>query len=96
MALPRGVSLEVEKHNVRDLVFKSAWTDYLAKRRRELVERHFTLVETNDVQVAMVYVDHQLFKVLTPAKRLLFWRGVVDVSAEVVELIDEPELRSGR
>jgi hypothetical protein len=72
-----GVSLDVEKYNVRDLVFQSAWADYLAKERPDIAERYFTRVETNDLQVAMVYVDSKLFKVMLPAKRLLFWRGAV-------------------
>ncbi|HEX4750634.1 MAG TPA: slipin family protein [Bryobacteraceae bacterium] len=87
-----GVSLEVEKFNVRDLVFHSAWTDYLVKERPEVVERHFMLVETNDVQVAMVYADGKLYKVLTPAKRVLFWRGPVEVTAEVVDVVAEPAI----
>jgi hypothetical protein len=85
-----SVSLDVEKHNVRDLVFQSVWADYLAKERPEVAERHFTRVETNDLQVAMVFVDGKLFKVMLPAKRLLFWRGAAEVTAEVVNVIQEP------
>jgi hypothetical protein len=87
-----GVSLDVEKYNVRELVFQSTWADYLAKERPDIAERHFTRVETNDLQVAMVYVDRKLFKVMLPAKRLLFWRGAAEVTAEVVNVIDEPEV----
>ncbi len=87
-----GVSLDVEKHNVRDLVFQSTWADYLAKERPGLAERHFTRVETNHLQVAMVYVDGMLFQVMLPAKRMLFWRGVSAVTAEVVNVIDAPEV----
>lgn len=82
-----GVSLEVERHDVRDLVFQSMWADYLAKERPDIVARHFTLVETTDVQVGMVYVDSKLFQVLTPSKRVLFWRGRARVTAEMVEVI---------
>jgi regulator of protease activity HflC (stomatin/prohibitin superfamily) len=89
-----GVSLEVEKHNVRDLVFRSTWADYLAQERLEVAERYFTRVETNDVQVAMVYVDGKLFSVLHPAKRVLYWRGAAEVKAEVVDVIAEPEVPS--
>lgn len=85
-----GVSLCVEKFNVRDLVFQSTWTDYLVKERPDVTERHFTLVETSDVQVAMVYADGKLYKVLTPAKRVLFWRGPVEITAEVVDVVAEP------
>jgi hypothetical protein len=84
-----GVSLNVEKFNVRDLVFESTWADYLAKERPEVAERYFTRVETNDLQVAMIYVDGKLFKVMLPAKRLLFWRGAVEVTAEVVNVVED-------
>ena len=87
-----GVSLDVERHHLRDLVFHSVWADYLAKERPDVAERHFTRVETNSLQVAMVYVDGQLFNVMLPAKRMLFWRGAVQVTAEVVNVIDAPEV----
>jgi regulator of protease activity HflC (stomatin/prohibitin superfamily) len=87
-----GVSLDVEKHNLRDLVFRSDWADYLIRERPEIAERYFTRVETNDVQIAMVYVDSKLYKVLPPAKRVLFWRDSADVNAEVVDVIGRPEV----
>ncbi len=85
-ALP-GVALDVEKFNVRDLVFQSAWADYLVREKPEVVERHFTRIETNDLQVAMIYTDGKLFDVMLPAKRLLFWRGAAEITAEVVNVI---------
>jgi hypothetical protein len=86
------VRLEVEKHSTNSLIFQSTWADYLVKERPQLVAELFTVVETTDTQVAMVYVDGRLFKVLSPAKRALFWRGLSDVSAEVVDVIDEPSI----
>ncbi len=88
-----GVSLDIERFDVRDLVFRSIWADYLTKKRPELAERYFTRVETNERQVAMVYVNGELFKVLLPAKRMLFWRGAAEVTAEVVNVIDERKAR---
>ena len=87
-----GVSLGVEKFNVRELVFQSTWADYLAKERPDVADRHFTRVETNDLQVAMIYVDGKLFKVMLPAKRMLFWRGAVEITAEVVNVVDDPQI----
>lgn len=87
-----GVSLEMERHDLRDLVFQSRWADYLISERPEVAERHFMRVETNDVQVGMVYVNGELFKVLAPAKRVLFWRGQAEVTAELVNVIAEPEI----
>lgn len=88
-----GVSFELERHDIRDLVLRSRWTDYLLGERPDLVQCYFTAVETNDVQVAMVYVDTKLFRILTPAKSLLFWRGEANISAEIVEVVetDMPE-----
>ena len=87
-----NVSLDVEKFNMRDLVFQSTWADYLAKERPEVADRYFTRVETNDLQVAMIFVDGSLFKVMLPAKRLLFWRGAAQITAEVVNVIDDPQI----
>jgi len=87
-----GSSLAIERHNVRDVVFQSKWADYLAEERPDLVERYFIRVETNEIQVGMVYVDDKLFRVMTPAKRMLFWRGAAKVTAELVNVIAEPEM----
>ncbi|HWF45941.1 MAG TPA: hypothetical protein VG168_02960 [Bryobacteraceae bacterium] len=56
-------------------------------QRPELVERHFVKVETSATQVGLVYVNGSLYQVMTPAKRLLFWRDAAAVSAEVVDVI---------
>ncbi len=49
------VRLEFEKHPLGKVVFESVWADYLVKERPMLAKRHFTRVETNSGQVAMVY-----------------------------------------
>jgi regulator of protease activity HflC (stomatin/prohibitin superfamily) len=87
-----GVSLETEKHNVRNAIFESAWTDFLVRERPELAAQYFIRVETNDVQVALVYLDNKLFTVLSPAKRVLFWRGMSEITSEIVDVIATPEI----
>jgi len=84
-----GVYVEVEKFDTRDLVFRSLWANYLVRRRPEVVERHFTVVRTTDVQVAMVYAEGQIVAVLTPGKRTLFWRGVARITADIVNVLSE-------
>jgi hypothetical protein len=99
MFITSGVSLELERHNVRDLVFESTWAEYLVQERSELASRYFTRIETTDTQVAIVYVDGKLFKVMLPAKRMLFWRTPAKVTAEVVNVIASrklPHRRCGR
>jgi len=83
---------EVLKHSVREGVFASPWADYLAKEQREIAERHFTIVETGDLEVAVVFLDGKLAMTVAPGKRVMLWRGPVDVTAEVIRVKDQPEV----
>lgn len=86
-------TVEIEKHHLDDLVFRSAWTDHLFAEWPDLAKRHFTVVETNGAQVGMVYVNSALFTVLVPQKRLVFWRDAALVTAEIVNVIGETRHR---
>ncbi|HEY7209951.1 MAG TPA: hypothetical protein VH477_06720 [Bryobacteraceae bacterium] len=85
----RSQSLAAERHDVRNLVFRSTWADYLVRERADVMERYFTRVDTTETEVAMVYVNGELFRVLAPVKRLLLWRGIAEVTAEVVSVVAE-------
>jgi hypothetical protein len=82
-------TVEIETHDLDDLVFRSPWTDHLLAEWPGLAKRHFTVVETNNRQVGMVYVNGALFTVLVPQKRLVFWRDAALVTAEIVNVIGE-------
>jgi hypothetical protein len=86
----RLAPLQIERHDVRDLIFRSRWTNDLIKNRPDLLDRLFVVVRTNRVQVAMIYVDGVLFKVLPPVKRLVLWNGAAHIRAELVNVIAEP------
>lgn len=83
----RRASLSIEKHAVSKLVFESGWANSIVRFHPELMGRHFHNIETNKTQLALVYVDGGLHTVLTPSKRLLFWRGLAKITAEFVEVI---------
>ena len=87
-----GRKIELERFNTKDLVFASEWADFLIKERADLVSRHFTLVETADAEVAVVYLDGKLSRVIGPAKRVLFWKAAVDVGFERIDVRAEPEV----
>ena len=86
-----GRKIEAETYNVRSLVFDNPWADYLAKERPEVAARYFTVVETGDAQVAVVYLDGKLARVVGPGKRVLFWKGPVAVTARVIDVREQPE-----
>ena len=86
-----GLGVVLEKHSVRELVLDSTWADYLATERPDLVADYFRVVETRDFEVAAVYLDRKLARVIGPGKRVLFWRGPVEVTAEVIDAKAEPQ-----
>jgi regulator of protease activity HflC (stomatin/prohibitin superfamily) len=61
-----GRHVELERYNIKSLVFTSEWADYLVKEQPEVVSRHFTVVETPDSQLAVVYLDGRLARVVAP------------------------------
>jgi len=86
--LGRGIEFEV--HDTRALVMSGDWGNYIARERPDLVSRHVVVVETTDTQVAVVYVDGCLARVVGPATRVLFWRGAVEVAFEVIDAAAAP------
>lgn len=87
-----GRNLEFETLDVKAIVFESPWSDYLAAERKPVAERYFTMVETSDSQVAVVYFDGKLARVVGPGKRVLFWKAPVTVTAEVIEVKENPDV----
>ncbi len=81
-----GRKVQTERYNVRCVTFESDWSDYLAKEKRAEAERFFTIVETNDAQVAIAFLDGKVWSVIGPGKRALFWRGPVEVTARIVDV----------
>src|SRR5215472_16312367 len=70
-----GQGLELERYNVRELVYSGEWAEYIANSHPETAARCFTVVETSDAEVAVVYVDGRLARVIGPSNRVLFWGG---------------------
>jgi hypothetical protein len=82
-----GVSFETEIHNLSDPVFRSGWEEYLIEKPH-IIATHFVVFETNESEIAMIFVDGMLHQVLLPGGRVLFWTDAASVSAEVVSIID--------
>jgi regulator of protease activity HflC (stomatin/prohibitin superfamily) len=87
-----GRGVELVRHNVRDPIFGGEWADHIANRQPETVARYFTVIETSDAQVAAVYLDSRLARVIAPSNRVLYWKDAVNVTFETVEVRAEPEV----
>ncbi len=87
-----GRGVEQERHNVRELVFASDWANFIVKERPEVAGEYFTVIETSDSQVAVIAVERKVVRVIAPGKRVLFWRGVLDVAFELINVLEAPEV----
>ena len=80
------VGVELERFHTRELLFASEWAAIIVNQHRDLAERYFTVVETRETQVAIVYLDGKLARVIGPATRALFWRGAVAVTFTLIDV----------
>ena len=87
-----GAGVEGEAHNTRYPELTSEWADFIATQRPETVAAHFTVVETGDSEVAVVYFDGKLARVVGPGKRVLYWRASAEVTFERIDGVAEPEV----
>lgn len=90
-----GQSMAFEVCDVKSVVFESTWADVIVKEHRAVCDANFTILETSDAQVAVVRFDGKLARVIGPGKRVLFWRGPVAVTAEVIDVkqtLEVPEV----
>jgi regulator of protease activity HflC (stomatin/prohibitin superfamily) len=84
--------IETETYQLRDVIFTSPWADFLVKERPAAVEDNFRVVETGDSEVAMIFINKALAKVLGPGKRALLWRDAAELAVEIVNTVDAPEV----
>ena len=66
--------------------------DVLVRKHAALAARYFAIVETGDAQVAVVYLDGRLARVVPPAQRVLYFRGAREVTFDVIDVRAAPEV----
>lgn len=88
--------VSVEVFNMIEPVFDHELADVLVKERADLLERFFTLVELGEYQVGLLYKNGKLKGVLPPGNRHLFWKGLVDIDVEVLDIRDDFAVPKGK
>lgn len=78
--------LEVERFDLTNARFEHRLLDYLVRWHPESVEDLFLRVETFADQVAILYRNGRPSTVVAPEQRALFWKGVVQVKAEIIDI----------
>jgi hypothetical protein len=78
--------LEVERFDLTQPAFEHRLVDYLVRCQPEAVEDHFLTVETGAGQIAVIYRNGHPWTFVGPERRALFWKGVVRVTAELIDV----------
>jgi hypothetical protein len=87
-----GARMQVERHSLANAEFHSKWADHLLAERPDVVRQWLTCFSTTEDQVAAVYLNGKLHRMLAPGKRMLFWRGVFAYRVELFDVRRNPEV----
>src|SRR3954464_6014153 len=61
-----GRKIEAVVCPLADQALRNDWADVLVRERPQVVERYFTVVETRDAEVAIVYANGKTLRVVAP------------------------------
>jgi hypothetical protein len=86
-----GAQVAVSVHDLRVPEFEHPRVDVLVREARELMLRHFMIVELGENEAGVVFKNGRLSGVLAPGKRQLYWRGLVEVRVERQDITRELE-----
>ncbi len=81
--------LSVERFDLAQPAFEQRLLDYLVRWQPESVEDLFLRVETGAGQIAVIYRNGHPWTFVAPERRALFWKGVVHVNAELIDVATE-------
>jgi regulator of protease activity HflC (stomatin/prohibitin superfamily) len=84
--------LLVELFALSQPAFTHALADYLMAKEPRVVEAEFVRVELAETQVGLRTENGALVEVLAPATRRLYWKGIVDVKVEVIDIHTSAEV----
>ena len=84
--------LLVETFALEQPAFTHPLADYLLAKEPAVVEAEFLRVELNETQVGLRSENGTLVELLAPSTRRLYWKGLVDVRVEVLDIAASAEL----
>jgi len=76
----------VEVQNLTIAEFNHPYEDVLVQENRTLVNQYFQFIKLGEYQVGLVYKNGKLNGVLPPGTRQLYWKGLVEVTVEVLNI----------
>ncbi len=84
--------IRVETFALEQAAFVHGLSDYLMAKEPEVVAAEFVRVDLSETQVGLRSENGVLVEVLAPATRRLYWKGLVDVKVDVIDIDETAEL----
>jgi regulator of protease activity HflC (stomatin/prohibitin superfamily) len=85
-------TLRVDTFAIDQTAFAHGLADYFLAKEPEVVAEEFVRAELTETQVGLRLENGVLVEILAPATRRLYWKGLVDVRIEVLEIAETFEL----
>lgn len=85
-------ALKVETFALEQPAFAHGLADYLMAQEPAVVAHEFVRVELGETQVGLRSDDGVLVEILPPGTRRLYWKGLIDVRVEVLDVAGSAEL----
>jgi len=79
-------SYAVEMYDVNKPEFIHQLEDYLLDTERDMVDEVFNVVETNESEVAIVYINDQVHTLVAPSKRNMYFKGFAKFKVDRYDL----------
>src|SRR5262249_14869997 len=88
-------ALRVELFALEQPAFTHGLAEYLMAKEPKVVAAEFVRVELDEHQVGLRTENGVLVELLPPATRRLYWKGLVDVRVEVIDIAASAEVPAG-
>jgi len=85
-------NIRVETFALEQAAFVHGLSDYLMAKEPGVVAAEFVRVDLSETQVGLRSENGVLVEVLAPATRRLYWKGLVDVKVDVLDIDETAEL----
>lgn len=80
------VTSEIMVFDISEAHVDYPYMEALRITRPDLIEQHFVVADLSETQTALVYENGKLTDILAPGTRTYYWKGVTEVTLEVVDL----------
>lgn len=84
--------ISVEIFNLAKPEFEHPMLDFLLSRYAEVMQQYCIRVELNNSQVALIRKNGVVSDILFPATRQIYWKGFIQVEAEIIDLSTQYEI----